>query len=697
MLGHYYRTLERDEATGDTDFLFAPTEPCPEARDGLLRCRGKIGIYARGVPLQVTGAWDGTAYGVTDARLSTDTREGSRQILDFLTDLTKTQMEQVLDACRGQVFSLLDEPGVLDGILKRSKDGKKKALLGKLRKLQTQEALSRKLMGYGVPLDRIEALLEDGVTEGQLKRNPYYSFLFHDISIHLADQMAYEESRIAPYDERRLLGFLADAMLCARAAGHTCQTLQEVCRTMNRRLKPSVYPDTRVGPALVSYLASLAPKQFGFHVVGGNLYLYETPVWEEETRLIQAIGKLTRSGKAFLQNVQVNTIEETLGITYNPEQREAFALLRTGGIKILTGPPGSGKTAMIRGLLEAVKTAAPEKRIRLSATTGRASQVLSASCGRPAETVHKLLGIRPFGESLWSRNESNPVNADFLIVDEVSMLGLKMASLLFRAVKPGSILLLVGDDNQLQSVEYGNILQDLMASGQVEVYRLSKVMRQSGRIYDNARKVLEGSGHLEEGADFQVHHCREEDVFPRLLGQIQKEDCRVISPVKGGPCGVRELNRRLQERADTGKLCLTYNRVSYHVGDPVLMNQTNYDKGYYNGDIGRIKGKDGKGLLVEFGDVVLHLDREDYHVMSLAYAITAHKVQGSEFGHIHIVLPRQPEQMLTRRILYTAITRAKQDVHLYEVDGACGFAISNQAERPRRTLLAARIREVAGF
>src|SRR5699024_7576311 len=126
--------------------------------------------------------------------------------------------------------------------------------------------------------------------------------------------------------------------------------------------------------------------------------------------------------------------------------------------------------------------------------------------------------------------------------------------------------------------------------------------------------------------------------------------------------------------------------------DLVLMNQYNYDKGYYNGDIGRIKGKDGKGLLVEFGDVVLHLDREDYHVMSLAYAITAHKVQGSEFGQVHIVLPRQPEHMLTRRILYTAITRAKQEVHLYEVEDACAFAISNQAERPRRTLLADRIR-----
>lgn len=692
MLGHYYRTLERDEATGDTRFLFAPTEPCPEARDGLLQCRGRIGIYAKGIPLCITGAWDGGSYAVTDARLSTDTREGSRQILDFVTDLTETQMGQVLDACNGQAFALLEQPEILDGILKRSRDGKKSAILGKLRQLQTQEALSRKLMGYGVPLDRIEALIQDGVSLEQLKRGPYYPFLFHDISIYLADQLAYEESRIAPYDERRLLGFLADAMLLARAAGHTCQTLEEVCRTMNRRLKPSVYPDTRVGKALVSYLVSLAPKQFGFHVVGGRLYLYETPVWEEETRLIHAIHKLARAKKPFLPDVEVDRIEKTIGITYNQEQRAAFALLKESGVKVLTGPPGSGKTAMIRGLLEAVQDLAPEKRIQLSATTGRASQVLSASCGRPAETVHKLLGIRPFGDSLWSRNESNPVEADILIVDEVSMLGLKLASLLFRAVKPGSILLLVGDDNQLQSVEYGSILQDLMASGQVEVYRLTKVMRQSGLIYGNAKRVLEGRTDLPEGPDFHIHHCREEDVYQILTGKIRKDDCRVISPVKGGPCGVRELNRRLQERADTGEVCLTYNRVTYHVGDLVLMNQTNYEKGYYNGDIGRIEGKDGRGILVAFERCVLHLDREDYHVMSLAYAITAHKVQGSEFGQVHIVLPRQPEHMLTRRILYTAITRAKQEVHLYEVEDACAFAISNQAERPRRTLLADRIR-----
>lgn len=692
MLGHYYRTLERDEATGDTRFLFEPAEPCPYVRDGMLLCRGRIGIYAKGIPLRIAGAWTGSEYALTDAGLSTDTREGSRQILDFVTDVTENQMEQLLDACGGQVFGLLEQPEMLDGILKRSRDGKKSTILGKLKRLKAQETFSRKLMRYGVPLDRIEALLQDGGSLEQLRKNPYYPFLFHDISIYLADQLAYEERRILPYDERRLLGFLVDAMLLARAAGHTCQTLEEVCRTMNRRLKPSVHPDTRVGPALVSYLVSLAPKQFGLHVLDGSLYVYETPVWEEETRLIHAVRKLTRSEKPFLTGLEVERIEETLGITYNPEQRAAFDLLKTSGIKILTGPPGSGKTAMIRGLMEQVRRSAPEKQIQLSATTGRASQVLSASCGRPAETVHKLLGIRPFGDTLWSRNESNPVEADFLIVDEVSMLGLKLASLLFRAVKPGSILLLVGDDNQLQSVEYGNILQDLMESGQVEVYRLTKVMRQGGLIYENARSVLEGSTDLKEGPDFHIHHCREEDVFPALSGQLHKEDCRVISPVKRGDCGVWKLNSLLQERADTGELCLTYNRVSYHVGDPVLMNQTNYEKGYYNGDIGRIQGKDERGLLVEFERCVLHLDREDYHVMSLAYAITAHKVQGSEFGQIHIVLPRQPEHMLTRRILYTAITRAKQEVHLYEVDSACAYAISNQAERPRRTLLASRIR-----
>ena len=694
MIGNYYRTISRDEATGDTLFLFSPTEPCPYVKDGLLSCRGNIRIYSQGIPLEITGDYQNSYFHVTDCKIAVDTREGSRKVLEYVADLTEPQIQRLLDACNGQVFELIGKPELLMEVLKRSKQKEKivATILNRLKSMKTQEILSRKLMSYGIALDRIEALFRDGIDLHQMYKNPYLNCLYHEIPIYQADQFAYDEMHIRDYDERRLIGFLLDAMMLAKASGHTCQTPDEVCRLMNWRMKRSVYPETEVSPAILNYLVSQAKKLFEFHIINGKLYLYETSVWEEETKLLYGLQRLLKTPKPFLESVNVEEVERKLGITYTPEQRAAFSLLRYSGVKILTGPPGSGKTAMIRGLIEQVKMKTPGKVIQLSATTGRASQVLGNSCGSAAETVNKMLGVRPYGDSLLARNQSNPIEADLIIVDEVSMLGLKLASILVHAVRPGSILLLVGDDNQLQSVEYGNVLEDLIESDVVKVYRLTQIIRQSGRICENAMEVQQGKFHLKEGSDFHIHRCREEEVLPLLKQHLQDKDCQVISPVKGGPLGIRELNAYLQNQNRKGAFCLTYRGIHYHIGEPIIMTKTNYDKGYFNGDIGIITGKDDTGILVAFDRCVLHLDREDYHLMDLAYAITTHKVQGSEFAHIHIVLPRHPENMLTRRILYTAITRAKRDVHIYDVDGACHYAISNQAERPRRTLLIERLK-----
>ena len=272
------------------------------------------------------------------------------------------------------------------------------------------------------------------------------------------------------------------------------------------------------------------------------------------------------------------------------------------------------------------------------------------------------------------------------------MLGVKMASCLFSAIKTGSILLLVGDENQLQSVEYGNVLQDLIASGCIEVCKLTEIMRQSGAICDNAVKVNNGKHDLIEGPSFHVHHCTEENTKKALFSFMQKENFQVVSSVKKGPLGIYALNKEIQKRKNLRKkICLIYKGLLFYENDPVIMTKTNYDKGYFNGDIGKIIGSDEEGVIVEFPKQILHLGKEEYHDMELAYAITTHRCQGSEFDHVHILLPRHPDNMLTRRILYTAITRAKKDIHLYVVDDACDYAIDNTAERPRISLLKDRL------
>lgn len=694
MFGNYYKTIKRDEGTGETTFLLSPTEHCPYAKDGLLLCCGRIGIYVSGIPLYVSGEYKNGTYQVTECMIPNNTKEGSRRVLNSIADLTDKQIEKIIEACDGDVFQIFDHLDVLDHVYKTN--GNKKRLIrtitSKLKYLKQHQELTRKLMNYGVPIDRIESLMKDDIDWNQLTQNPYLHCIYHDISIYTADQIACQEKKISALSEIRLNGFLIEAMKIAEKSGHTCQTPEGICRIMNWRLEKSAYPEIKINIALLNYIVSIS-KSVSFHLIQGRVYLYENKIWDEETSAIHHIAKIQKMTQPFIENIDVDAIEKSTGITYNTGQRAAFQLLKTSGIKILTGPPGSGKTAMIKGLIEHVKRSAPKKTIHLSATTGRASQVLGKSCVQESETVNKMLGVRPYGDSIFARNENNPIEEDFVIVDEISMLGIMLASILFGAIKPGGLLLLVGDEDQLQSVDSGNVLHDLIESGCIEVFRLTQVMRQSGLICENAKVVNQGITKLKEDKNFIIHHCTESEVYSLLASNMQNENCQIISSIKKGELGTFSLNHLIQSSKKLGEPCLTYHKTTYHVGEPVIMTETNYDKGYFNGDIGTIVGKEEDGILVDFSGLVIRLDRNDYHVMLLAYSITTHKGQGSEFDHVHIVLPRMPENMLTRRILYTAITRARKDVHIYDVDGACSFAISNSKEIPRLTLLKDRLKE----
>jgi len=286
-----------------------------------------------------------------------------------------------------------------------------------------------------------------------------------------------------------------------------------------------------------------------------------------------------------IENVKVDEIEKHLGIHYNMGQRQAFKLLRTSGVKILTGPPGSGKTALIKGILYAFREHG-KKAFKLSATTGRASQVMSDACGYPAQTVNKMLDIRPYGEHYASKNLNNPLNAELLIVDEISMIGVELFSFLVQAVKSGTIVLLVGDKDQLQSVEYGNVLDDLIQCGLFEVYRLTEIMRQEGSICENAARINKGIFDLKPDLNFKLWDFQStEEAFQALLKNFTY-DSQILSPVKGGMLGTTHINQSVHKK--TGGECLTYGGVDYCIGDRIIMLQTNYDIGYFNGDIGII-------------------------------------------------------------------------------------------------------------
>lgn len=427
--------------------------------------------------------------------------------------------------------------------------------------------------------------------------------------------------------------------------------------------------------------------------INGEAYIYKTKILQQEQKVAQHVVRLCENKTTVVHDVDIEKIEEINGFLYNEGQKAVFPAIKTSGIKIITGPPGSGKTAIIKGLLLAYKAENHNSVIELSATTGAAAQVIKKACGENGQTVHKLLNLRPCGDTVLCKSEGDPINAGLIIVDEVSMLDLETASYLFAAVKNGTILILCGDDNQLESVGYGKVLADLIDCGKVEVYRLYQIMRQSGTICENASAILKGITNIKTDKTFSLsHYSSDKEAVEAMMQNLIYRQSFVLSPIKNKDVsGVYALNKKIQGSVSDLSYCFSHNKERYHIGDRIIMTQTNYEQGYFNGDIGTISSYCDGIATVIFFDKILTLSRDDFSNMQLAYSITVHKSQGSEIEDVHIVLPDSCKNMLTRRIVYTAITRAKSHVYIYSVGNAFEYAVKNKAEHQRQSNLVYRI------
>lgn len=390
-------------------------------------------------------------------------------------------------------------------------------------------------------------------------------------------------------------------------------------------------------------------------------------------------------------------------------QREAIHKALTHKVSILTGGPGTGKTTALRTLIRVLQRQGV--RFALASPTGRAAKRLSEATGHPAKTIHRLLGYSPAQGFLF--NEENPLPADFIIVDECSMLDCVLAYALFRAVDPRAHVLLVGDVDQLPSVGAGDVLRDLIDSQKVPVTRLSTIFRQQAgsTIIQNAHRINRGRLPVfpddaddfflfkipddpERAAELVVDIVRNR--IPRRFGLHPLNDIQVIVPMYRGPAGVLALNRQMQavlnppgrpaERLIGGTI--------FRVGDKVLQTRNNYDKDVFNGDIGRVHAFDfaEQTMTVNFYDTLVTYDWSEANELTHAYAISVHRSQGSEYPAVVMPILTQHYMLLQRNLLYTAVTRAKQLVVLVGSMKAIAIAVGNDAVSRRYTALAARLR-----
>ncbi|MSU47057.1 MAG: ATP-dependent RecD-like DNA helicase [Lacunisphaera sp.] len=401
------------------------------------------------------------------------------------------------------------------------------------------------------------------------------------------------------------------------------------------------------------------------------------------------------------------------GFEFHALQRAALSHALSHKFSILTGGPGTGKTTILRALVEILK--AKKVRLHLAAPTGRAAQRLAETTGGFASTIHRLLKIE---NGSFTVNESHPLATDFLIVDEASMLDSRLAAALLQTVPVRAHLVLVGDTDQLPSVGAGNVLKDLIATERVPVTRLSVVYRQKeqSHIVTVAHAINGGESSpppvVREVAQAQawsdlnfIAAASPEDCLAKIIELCTKfipqhyewfhpiNDVQVLAPMHKGVAGVANLNTQLQAALNPSRQSLKTVSGEYRPGDKLIQLRNNYDKDLFNGDIGEVLAIDGvKGMLTARFDGVKHtFERGEFGDLALAYAISIHKSQGSEYPVVIVPLLKAHFVMLQRNLIYTAITRGRKKVFIVGDPAAYGMAVRNAESKLRCTHLREKI------
>lgn len=400
--------------------------------------------------------------------------------------------------------------------------------------------------------------------------------------------------------------------------------------------------------------------------------------------------------------------EERRKITLAPEQREAIRSAVTSKVLVVTGGPGTGKTTLVNGIIQILEKKG--RRILLAAPTGRAAKRMTETTGREARTLHRLLEFDPKTMS-FQRDRERPLEADLVIVDEASMLDTVLAYNLLKAVPAACQLVLVGDVDQLPSVGPGNVLQDVIRSGAVDVVRLAHIFRQAeaSLIVVNAHRVNHGEmpklPPVGASADFFFVEKEEpEDVLetvkrlvkdriPRKFGFDAAREVQVLTPMHRGLLGASSLNAELQALLNPQGPSVVHGTRLFRVGDKVMQIRNNYDLEVFNGDIGSIEAIDDENRTVSvvFDGREVAYDRADLDELVLAYACSIHKSQGSEYPCVVLPVHTQHYVMLQRNLLYTGITRARKLVVLVGSRRALAIAVKNDRTAARFTQMAARL------
>ncbi|MCZ6805470.1 MAG: ATP-dependent RecD-like DNA helicase [Deltaproteobacteria bacterium] len=511
------------------------------------------------------------------------------------------------------------------------------------------------------------------------------------IGFRTADRIA-EALGIAGDDIRRVQGGVLHLVGKAVDEGHVFATRQQLHDGLEQLDVPS--------DALDEALLQLRARDL---IVVEDEAVYPPPLYRAERLVADALAELANRPK---MKQPVKTHDENLSDT----QRSAVAASLETHLLVLTGGPGTGKTTTVRAIVQAHE--ALERRVALCAPTGRAAKRLSEAAGVEAKTIHRLLEWNP-ATGRFNRDQRMPIDAELILVDEASMLDIRLASQLLAAIPPSSTVVLVGDVDQLPPVGPGQPLRDLIASKICPTVRLHEVFRQAqeSAIVRGAHAVLQGNmpdptptGTRGEGDLFLISANDPDTVIDRLVQVLKRmsvaygfdplADVQVMTPMRRGPLGTHKLNEVLQDVFNPEKQD-TATPMAFRRGDKVMQLRNDYDKDVYNGDLGEVKQIEGGITYVVFDGREVQYKADDLDAISLAYACTIHKVQGSEFPAAVIVLHNAHFVLLNRALLYTALTRAKKLVVMVGDPKAMARAARNALSYETNSRLLGRLHALA--
>lgn len=546
-------------------------------------------------------------------------------------------------------------------------------------------------------------------SEEIIKENPYrLCFDIEYFSFKLADKIAFKLGHKKD-NSNRTMAFLLNYLNEKLFYGHVFIYKDRLKNDMMKSLSSTA----KEVEESINILESMG------NIIEDNKKIYLTQSYRSELDIASGLFRLISSANEILIDEGIHFFESKSSIELNKKQKEALKSVFKNGICIITGGPGTGKTTLIN----AITTIASSSNIALCAPTGRAAKKMEVD-GFEAKTIHRLLEYKYVeGEDtlLFERDENNPLDYDIIIVDELSMIDTFLMAHLMKAIKPGTRLVLIGDTDQLPSVGAGKVLNDLINSKKVPVVFLDFIYRQSeiSHIPIYSRQIIRGETNFidENSDDFKVFKLRNEsdllDFIVEYLENLDKNEyncTQILTPMKKGKIGTRNLNKVIKEIINPGnKNKLQRGDISFKIGDKIMQIKNNYQMewinrttnlqglGVFNGDIGEIIDIDEKEKALR---VIYDDDKEcvyqgaDINELEHAYAVTIHKSQGSEFKRVILLFAYVPDILSNRNLLYTAITRAKEEIIIAGSKNSMVNMTIREDTFKRNTSLKERIEEI---